>query len=237
MFVCRFKTPPSVCLNVYTTTLRTQLLGQQLNPIKPAPFLRKANHQLRSSCSCPCSCSSSSSSLPEVTCPSCSATWCPLISSHLLSLTFADQLFTSLLSKRLHAALKEQDEKKVEAEKEEEEVCPSREVSSHVEATQVGCPLSRDGYFEMGLDDSVQDSSPPPPPLPTGLSVPPSDPCDVEQQEENINNVIWCYCLKVEKEEKEVEQSIVCVVLTHNLLCLLRLSRDDGKGTHLNAGN
>ncbi|XP_061147380.1 nischarin isoform X1 [Syngnathus typhle] len=184
---------------------------------------------------CPCSsssCCSSSSSLPEVTCPSCSATWCPLLTSRLLSLTVTDRLFTGLLSMRLHAALKEPDEMIVEAEEEkdeDEEVYPSREVSSHVEGTQVDGPLSGDGYFEMGLD-SVQDPSR----HPAGPGVGPSDPCDEERQQETVNSVLWCYCLKLEEETQEVEQSVVCMVLTDKRLCLLRLSHDS-KGNILDA--
>ncbi|XP_077385751.1 nischarin isoform X2 [Festucalex cinctus] len=169
--------------------------------------------------------------LPEATCPSCSATCCPLLASHVVSFTVTDQLFTSLLAERLHAALKELDERKVEAEEkeEEEELWPSTEVSSPVEGTQVDSPLSGDGYFEMGPDDSVADSSPAP--LPAGPALPPSRPRDEERREENVNAVLWCYCLKV---EEEVQQNVVCVVLTDNLLCLLRLSRDV-RGTDLDA--
>ncbi|XP_061542796.1 nischarin isoform X2 [Phycodurus eques] len=172
----------------------------------------------------PC-CRRSSSSLPDATCSSCSATWCPLLAPHLLSLTSSNQLFTGLLCEHLHAALKERRERKLEADKkeQEEEGCTSREVSSHIEGTEVGCLVSRDGYFEMGLDDSVQDSSLAP--LPAGNAVPSSDLCDEEGPEENVNNVLWCYCVKV--DEEQVAQRVVCVVLMDSLLCLLRLSDDN----------
>ncbi|XP_061689073.1 LOW QUALITY PROTEIN: nischarin [Syngnathoides biaculeatus] len=171
-------------------------------------------------------------SLPEAACPSCSATWCPLLAPQLLSLTCGDQLFVGLLSEHLHAALKERGERKMETDKEEQEDegCTSREVSSPIEGTEVGCPVSRDGYFEMGLDDSIQDSSLPH--LPAGPAVPSVDLCDEGVLEKHVTNVLWCFCLKV--DEEQLQQSVVCVALMDNILCLLRLS-NDVKGTDLDA--
>ncbi|XP_061894115.1 nischarin isoform X1 [Entelurus aequoreus] len=170
-----------------------------------------------------CTCSSSSSRPVEATCASCSATWCPLLAPHLLSFTATNQHFSTLLSERLHAALKEQQKAKTDAER-KEEGCQSTEGSSCVEGTEVGSPSvdSRDGYFEMGLDDSFQEtdylSSTPLAPL--------SDPCagDGPEMDVQVNSVLWCYCLKV--EEGAMEQKIVCLVLMEGLLGLLHSTHD-----------
>ncbi|XP_057701806.1 nischarin isoform X2 [Corythoichthys intestinalis] len=159
------------------------------------------------------SCCQCSSSLLQADCPTCTATWCPLLPSYLISFTSTNQLFTGLLSKRL----KETHEKKLEADKKletkDEDQCPSIEVLSHGECTEVGCPVSRDGYFEMGLDRSLPDPS---------LARLPSESGDNEGRDENVCHVLWCYCVKV--KEQKVEHNIICVVLTDNLLGLWRLS-------------
>uniref|UniRef100_A0A8D3DMZ6 Nischarin n=1 Tax=Scophthalmus maximus TaxID=52904 RepID=A0A8D3DMZ6_SCOMX len=93
-------------------------------------------------------------------------------------------------------------------------------------------PGSRDGYFEMGLDDSVEESvcsssstslaTPPPPPAeePGGHQ---GELRDREQEEVHISRVLWCYCLQVE-QEVEVEQRRACLVLTDQHLGLLHLT-------------
>lgn len=101
------------------------------------------------------------------------------------------------------------------------------EVQSHEESTEVGSPSpgSGDGYFEMVLDDSVEEgvcSS-------SSLSVPPAEEpgshpeelCAEEQEEMHITRVLWCYCLQV---EEGVEQREACLVLTDKLLGILHLS-------------
>ncbi|TMS18751.1 Nischarin [Larimichthys crocea] len=100
----------------------------------------------------------------EATCFSCSAASCPLLSPHLLSSSFNKDFITQL-SHHLSSIVKEQkrnstEEDEKEEEREEEKTSESREVQSHVEGTDVGSlsPGSRDGYFEMGLDDSVEES-------------------------------------------------------------------------------
>lgn len=93
-------------------------------------------------------------------------------------------------------------------------------------------PGSRDGYFEMGLDDSCQEticsSS-------TSLDAPPAGPsgpqvqlCEEEVEEEEEEGVkvigaLWCYCLQL---DEQVEQKKVCLVLTDQMLGLLYLSDD-----------
>uniref|UniRef100_A0A671XWY1 Nischarin n=1 Tax=Sparus aurata TaxID=8175 RepID=A0A671XWY1_SPAAU len=74
---------------------------------------------------------------------------------------------------------------------------------------------SRDGYFEMGLDDSVEESEP------GGHQ---GELCDDEEEEEaQVSRVLWCYCLQV---KDEVEQKQVCLVLMDRVLGLLYLSDD-----------
>lgn len=96
-------------------------------------------------------------------------------------------------------------------------------------------PGSRDGYFEMGLDDSVEESvcssSMP-------LAVPPAQEPGGHQgelcegDEVQVSRVLWCYCLQV---KEEVEQKEACLVLTDRLLGLLYLS-DDFTWTNQDAG-
>ncbi|XP_035488798.2 nischarin isoform X2 [Scophthalmus maximus] len=191
-----------------------------------------------------CVCSSSSSQPVETSCPSCSATWCPLLPSHLLALSSSSSSssssnnnkdFTTQLSQYLCAAMKEEKMKNDEQqERKEEKRSEVREVPSHVESTEVGSPSpgSRDGYFEMGLDDSVEESvcsssstslaTPPPPPAeePGGHQ---GELRDREQEEVHISRVLWCYCLQVE-QEVEVEQRRACLVLTDQHLGLLHLT-------------
>uniref|UniRef100_A0A8C3G7T7 Nischarin n=1 Tax=Cyclopterus lumpus TaxID=8103 RepID=A0A8C3G7T7_CYCLU len=87
---------------------------------------------------------------------------------------------------------------------------------------------SGDGYFEMGLDDSVEESvcsssS-------TSLCVPPAEEPGGHQgelcggeDEVHVSRVLWCYCLQV---KEEVEQKEACLVLTDGLLSLLYLPDD-----------
>ncbi|KAJ4940488.1 hypothetical protein JOQ06_026788 [Pogonophryne albipinna] len=114
-----------------------------------------------------CACCSSPSSRPaETPCFSCSAACCPLLPSLLLSLSSSNKDFITQLSHRLSSILKEQKREKVEEEETEEEReedkrSKCRELQSHVECTEEGSlsPGSRDGYFEMGLDDSLEESN------------------------------------------------------------------------------
>ncbi|XP_040890153.1 nischarin isoform X2 [Toxotes jaculatrix] len=183
-----------------------------------------------------CVCSSSSSRPVETICSTCSATWCPLLPSRLFSLSSSNKDFITQLSQCLSVTLKEQKKKKQEdegkEEREEEKRSESGEVQSHVEDTKVGSPSpgSRDGYFEMGLDDSVEESVCS---SSTSLAAPPAEEprghqgelCNEEEEEEevHISRVLWCYCLQV---DKEVEQKEACLVLTDRLLGLLHLSDD-----------
>lgn len=97
---------------------------------------------------------------------------------------------------------------------------------------------SKDGYFEMGLDDSVEDlvctSSPllaPPPAV--ELSLQEGELSEEEEEEEvKVSRVLWCYCLQV---EEGVEQKQACLVLTDRLLGLLHLP-DDFTWTNQDAG-
>ncbi|XP_068578165.1 nischarin isoform X1 [Cebidichthys violaceus] len=188
-----------------------------------------------------CVCCSSSSRPLETACLSCSAASFPLLPSHLLSLSSSNKDFVTQLSQRLGSTLKEQkreteeeeekEEEEEEEEREEENRSESRELQSHVEDTEVESPSpgSGDGYFEMGLDDSVEESvcsssS-------TSLAVPPAEEPGGHQGEQRggeeelqVGRVLWCYCLRV--KEEEVEQKEVCLVLTDRLLGLLYLSDD-----------
>ncbi|XP_077582006.1 nischarin [Stigmatopora nigra] len=179
--------------------------------------------QASSSFCFPCS-SSSSSSLLETTCPTCNATWCPLLPPHLFSFTSTHRLFTASLSKRLKETRQKKRESHTKAETKDEDRSPSIEVLSSAETTEVGSPaVSRDGYFEMGPDRSLPD------PSSTRL---PDEFGEEEEQEERVNVVLWCYGVKV--EDSKVEHQVVCLVLTDNLLGLLRLS-DGVKGDDYDA--
>lgn len=130
----------------------------------------------------------------------------------------------------------EEEEEEVEEERErgEEKRFESRKVQSHVEGTEVEIPSpgSRDGYFEMGLDDSVEESVCS---SSTSLTGPPAEEpvghqgglCEEEEEEEEevkVSRVLWCYCVQV--KEEEVEQKRACLVLTERLFGLLHLKDD-----------
>nr|XP_046236500.1 nischarin isoform X4 [Scatophagus argus] len=181
-----------------------------------------------------CVCSTSSSRLVEITCFSCSTAWCPLLPAHLLSLSSLNKDFIIQLSHLLISTLKEQmgktqEEDEKEEEREEEKILEFREVQSPVEGTEVGSPSpgSRDGYFEMGLDDSVEDSvcssftllAVPPVEEPSGEQ---GELCE-EEKEVVVSRVLWCYCLQV---KEEVEQKEACLVLMDRMFGLMYLSRD-----------
>ncbi|XP_067360925.1 nischarin isoform X3 [Channa argus] len=165
----------------------------------------------------------------ESSCSSCSTAWCHLLPTYLLSLSSSNKDFITQLTQRLNSKLKEQqnEENKGEEEREEEKRSEFRVVQAPVEGTQLGSPSpgSRDGYFEMGLDDpvdmSVCSSS-------TSLTAPATEePGDhqrelcKEDEEVKVNRVLWCYCLQV---NEEVEQKEACLVLMDRVLALLYLS-------------
>ncbi|KAM7421986.1 hypothetical protein PAMA_010187 [Pampus argenteus] len=187
-------------------------------------------------------CSSSSPTRVESSCSTCVTASCPLLPTHLLSFSSSNKDFITQLSQLLSSTWTEQknneeegereeDEEDEDDEEEEEERKETREVQSHVGGTEVGSPSpgSRDGYFEMGLDDSVESvcsSS-------TSLAAPPpAEPgdhqrelCEEKEEEEEVqvHRVLWCYCVQV---KEEVEQKEACLVLTDRLLGLLYLSED-----------
>ncbi|XP_029947827.1 nischarin isoform X1 [Salarias fasciatus] len=198
-----------------------------------------------------CVCSSSSSSRPfEASCRSCSAARCPLLPPHLLSLSSSNKDFITQLSQRLGSTLAEQKMREEEEENENREReegqngSESRQVQSPVEGTEVSSPSpsSRDGYFEMSLDNSAEElvgssssssSTPLPPPAaeePGGRQEEQSE--REEEKEIGISRVLWCCCVQV---DEEVEQREACLVLTDRLLGLLYLSPDFTK-TSLDAG-
>lgn len=162
----------------------------------------------------------------DVSCFFCSAPYCPLLPPELLSLCLHKDFITQL-SLRLGSALnKDSAEDEAELQKEEEESTDEPE-KTELNGTSPG---SRDGYFEMGLDDSVEESSS------TSLPVPaPSLP--VEEEEEGQQGVlceqvqvlkaVWC-CVLQRKTEKDEDEQLKegCLVLTDRLLGLLLLSRD-----------
>ncbi|KAM4740983.1 nischarin isoform 2-T2 [Anableps anableps] len=177
-----------------------------------------------------CICSASFSSHPEVRCASCSATWCPLLPLPLFSFSSSNKDFITQLSQWLSSILEEQKTKREEEEEEEQRSDP-RDVRSQVESTDVGSRSlsSRDGYFEMGLDDSGEElvgSSPTSlaPPITEGEE--PGDPLENQSEEKvevQVRRVLWCCCVLVDEEVKQKE---ACLVLTDRLLGLLCWSHD-----------
>ncbi|MEQ2204892.1 hypothetical protein XENOCAPTIV_020495, partial [Xenoophorus captivus] len=90
-------------------------------------------------------------------------------------------------------------------------------------------PSSRDGYFEMGLDDSGEEvvgSSPSSLPSPVAEGEEPGGlleaPCE-EKADVQVRRVLWCCCVRVNGEVKQRE---ACLVLTDRLLGLLFWSHD-----------
>lgn len=99
-------------------------------------------------------------------------------------------------------------------------------------------PSSRDGYFEMGLDDSGEELLCSSPPAPVAEGEEPGgrlgEPCE-ERAELQIQRVLWCCCVLV---SGEVEQWEACLLLTDRLFGLLRwshgsLSANQERGKHL----
>ncbi|KAM4583205.1 nischarin [Fundulus diaphanus] len=192
------------------------------NLSEPSPCGAPTSNTASSSAATCCSCSSSSSSHPEVRCSSCSATCCPLLPPPLLSLSSSNKDFITQLSRWLSSALGEQKPKR--GEEEEEQRSDPRDVPAPVEGTDVGShsPSSRDGYFEMGLDDSGEEvvgSSPSSLPAPAVEGEEPGE----EKAEVRVRRVLWCCCVLVGGEVKQRE---ACLVLTDRLLVLLWWSPD-----------
>ncbi|XP_029007039.1 nischarin isoform X2 [Betta splendens] len=166
----------------------------------------------------------------ESSCSSCSAAWCHLLPSCLLSLSSSNKAFITQLSQHLRSIIEEQrrtneeEDEEEDNESEEEKRSETRAVQSNMEATAVGSPSpgSRDGYFEMSLDDSVEESVCSSSTLLT--AAPAEEPCshpgELCEEELKVNRVLWCYCLQV---EEEVEQKRACLVLTDQRLGLLSL--------------
>lgn len=92
---------------------------------------------------------------------------------------------------------------------------------------------SRDGYFEMSLDESVEETlSSPSPSLAAnqlsghqgeGLCAQEEEEEEAKEEDVKICRVLWCYCLQV---EEEVEQREACLLLCDQLLGLLFLPAD-----------
>ncbi|KAK7899438.1 hypothetical protein WMY93_020291 [Mugilogobius chulae] len=171
-----------------------------------------------------CVCSPPTTPHTQPSCFFCSAPFCPMLPSQLLSLS-AHKDFISQLSLHLSSALKEETEGN-EAELQREEEKPSNQ---H-EKTELNksSPDSRDGYFEMGLDDSLEESSS------TSLPVPaPSLPVEEEEAQQEapceqteVRKASWCICLRLKSEVEETQLNVGCLVLTNRVLALLFLSHD-----------
>ncbi|XP_054589454.2 nischarin isoform X3 [Nothobranchius furzeri] len=165
-------------------------------------------------CGDPTSSSSFSAVWPlEAPCAACSAPWCPLLPIHLFSL-FSDKDFITKLSQLLSLALKEKKKKELERKAE------SKEAQFYVCSTDVGghSPSSKDGYFEMGLDDSVEE------PVCSSPSLVNAHVAEEDLLEEVlVRRVMWCCCVWV---DEEVKQGEACLVLTDRLLGLLTWSHD-----------
>lgn len=172
-------------------------------------------------CVCP-----PASPLSDTYCLFCSAPYCPLLPSQLFAFS-AHTDFISQLSLRLSCALKEssapkQEEEELQQKEEEPKDRPEKtELNEHSQE-------SRDGYFEMGLDDSLEESS-------SSSSLPvltPSLPVEEEavvQQGalcEQVCRALWCCCLQVNGDAEEIRLNEACLVLTERLLGLLFLSHD-----------
>ncbi|XP_014899474.1 nischarin isoform X1 [Poecilia latipinna] len=215
--------PPNISdthlLSAEPAQIKHSALSQPEQPLPPA-------NAASSSAAICCFCSASFSSRLEDRCSTCSATCCPLLPSALFALSLSNKDFITQLSQRLSSILREQKTKRGEEEEEEEERrSDSRDVQSEVQATDVGgrSLSSRDGYFEMGLDDSGEEvvgSAP----FPEGEEpgVRPEEPSE-EQLEVRVRRVLWCCCVLV---GEEVKQRGACLVLTDRLLALLCWSRD-----------
>uniref|UniRef100_A0A8C6Q7D7 Nischarin n=1 Tax=Nothobranchius furzeri TaxID=105023 RepID=A0A8C6Q7D7_NOTFU len=79
-------------------------------------------------------------------------------------------------------------------------------------------PSSKDGYFEMGLDDSVEE------PVCSSPSLVNAHVAEEDLLEEVlVRRVMWCCCVWV---DEEVKQGEACLVLTDRLLGLLTWSHD-----------
>ncbi|XP_068172515.1 nischarin isoform X2 [Antennarius striatus] len=159
---------------------------------------------------------------PAVTvCPA----WCQLLPSHPLLRSFFNKEFNARLSLHLSSTLKEQKKKTNKEKSEDVQRLPSKEVQSHLNVTEVGHSSlgSKDGYFEMGLDESEESVS-------SSLPVPAEGPCDQpeesyeeEEEEVQVSRVLWCYCLRVMEEVQPME---ACLVLTDRMFGLLHPSHD-----------
>ncbi|XP_072296019.1 nischarin [Eucyclogobius newberryi] len=160
----------------------------------------------------------------EPACFFCSAPFCPLLPSQLPSLC-AHKDFMSQLSLRLSSALNEETVgKEAELQREEEEPNDRHETTELNNSS----PDSRDGYFEMGLDDSLEESS---------STSPPEEEEEEEEEEEGIQQgapreqaevckAAWCLCLQLKSEVEAPQLNAGCLVLTGGVLGLLFLSRD-----------
>lgn len=100
---------------------------------------------------------------------------------------------------------------------------------------------SRDGYFEMSLDESVEETvcSPSPSLAAHKLNGHQGEELRAQEEEEEeeeeqakeedvkVCRVLWGYCLQVEgEEEEEAEQREACLVLCDQLVGLLFLPGD-----------
>ncbi|XP_047203473.1 nischarin isoform X2 [Girardinichthys multiradiatus] len=222
--------PPPESFNSNTLLLSAepaQVKHSALSPSEQSLCGAPTNTASSSSAAICCVCSASFSSLLEVRCPSCSATWCPLLPPPLYCLSSSNKDFITQLSQWLSLALREQKTKRGE----EEDESDPRDVRSPVEGSDLcsRSPSSRDGYFEMGLDDSGEEvvcSSPSSLPSPVAEGEEPGGlleaPCE-EKAVVQVRRVLWCCCVLVNGEVKQRE---ACLVLTDRLLGLLFWSHD-----------
>ncbi|XP_008407084.1 nischarin isoform X2 [Poecilia reticulata] len=214
--------PPNISdthlLSAEPAQVKRSALSQSEQPLPPA-------NAASSSAAVCCFCSASFSSRLEVRCSACSATCCPLLPSALFALSLSNKDFITQISQQLSSILREQKTRRGEEEEEEEQRSDSRDVQSEVQSTDVGgrSLSSRDGYFEMGLDDSGEEVVGSAPFLEgEEPGVRPEEPSE-EQLEVRVRSVLWCCCVLV---SEEVKQRWACLVLTDRLLALLCWSHD-----------
>ncbi|XP_053724972.1 nischarin isoform X1 [Synchiropus splendidus] len=230
--------PVDAALTPARLTTNTHL---QSADIIQVPVITVSDHTQREMCT-------SVSSLPTNVCYYCSQpsdsscpsnSTCPLLPDDLVSLSF-NKDFINQLSQKLGSHVTEQTNKADSddvdddgTEQIDESRTESTEVLPVVESTEVQCqsPGSRDGYFEMGLDDSVEELNSSPS-VSHDLSPESSsnshkelvrDNVEVGDESLQVNRVLWCYCVEV---KQEVAQKVACLVLTEKLLGLLSGSND-----------
>ncbi|KAM6979758.1 nischarin [Aplochiton taeniatus] len=144
-------------------------------------------------------------------CPAAGDVITPVLPPHLQSLSTSHKDFITQLSLQLSSALWEQKEGSALGTS-----CPSPSPSPRVG--------SKDGYFEMGLNESLEEGSGSACSAPS-TPLPPPDPEDTPEPQVRVSRVLWCYCVRVDRAE--LDQRAACLVLTDRGLVVFCLSGDE----------